>query len=183
VEVDQKAIGRGAAEFLIRFRHRRILYAHAGPGNDAFDRRFAGYREVMDAAGLSVDEALVLQEPIGEYSSTWPSLLREALHRRPFPTALVMNHRSRALHVLDLLQTAGLRVPEDISLILFDDDPTLASTTPSVTCMRQPLEPMGRLAIEMILEPPRAPLHESLAPELIVRQSVAPPRRDPAETE
>jgi LacI family transcriptional regulator len=94
------------------------------------------------------------------------------------PTAFFCAGYYSALETLQVLREMGLRVPEDVSLIAFDDPMSARHITPPLTTVRQPLEAMGRVALERLLtwmttgEPPSR--HEVLETELVVRGSTAP---------
>jgi LacI family transcriptional regulator len=108
--------------------------------------------------------------------------LREAVERvldaSPLPTAIFASMDDRALSWMDALRERGLRVPEDISVVGFDDAP--AAAVAGLTTIRQPCEELGRLAARMLHDllhgRPAAECRAELPVELIVRTSTAPPR-------
>jgi LacI family transcriptional regulator len=85
-----------------------------------------------------------------------------------------------AMAAMDAVRERGMRIPEDISIIGFDDIPQASLIRPSLTTIRQPLEQMGRIAAQMLFEILRNPDHKykrvELPTELIVRDSIAKPK-------
>jgi LacI family transcriptional regulator len=100
------------------------------------------------------------------------------------PTAIFAFNDSIAIGVLGAARDRGLRVPEDLSVVGFDDIEPAILVTPTLTTVRQPLSEMGRTAVNVLVrllerrasETP----HIELATRLVVRESTAPPRRSPA---
>jgi LacI family transcriptional regulator len=96
------------------------------------------------------------------------------------PTAIFASNDVMAMGVMDAVRNRGLRVPEDISILGFDDIPQAALVRPALTTVRQPLEQMGRLATQMLLDRLKNPEKKvdriELPTELIVRGSTQPPR-------
>ena len=97
----------------------------------------------------------------------------------PRPTAIFAGNDLSALGVLRAARQAGLRVPEDLSVVGFDDIPLSEWSTPALTTVRQPLTEMARVAVQILLESAesRGPVKRrvELATDLVVRESTAPP--------
>lgn len=167
-----------ATSFLLTLGHRRIgidLLENDSP--PALERQ-RGYRRAFQAAGLPVDETMIFQGVGGLPYVEWPNRLRELLRRDRRPTALILHHANRVVHIMDVLQSASIRVPHDLSLIIIDDDPVLSRMTPRLSAISVPYVEMGRRAVTMILEEMRNARevpHVLLEPQLIMRESVAPP--------
>jgi GntR family transcriptional regulator of arabinose operon len=184
IEFDHEYSAFQAVSFLLRFGHRRIAFIRPpGVANPTCQDRFVGYQRAFTAAGLEADPSLTPVEPpfgVPEYSR-WPDILRTLVRGTPRPTALLMLKRERALHILDVLAHEGIRVPEDLSLILFDEDPEMTHCKPAISSVRLPLQEMGRTAVRMIVEMSKGnelteeSMHVKLQPELMIRESVAPP--------
>jgi LacI family transcriptional regulator len=138
-----------ATTYLIGLGHRRIglVTGHLEMGC-AIDR-LAGYRAALRDHGLPVDPALIqqgdFQQPRGF------DCAKELLALPEPPTAIFACNDVSAFGVIDAVRDAGLRIPDDISVIGFDDIPTSATIHPSLTTVRQPLEEMGRQATRMLL--------------------------------
>jgi DNA-binding LacI/PurR family transcriptional regulator len=139
--------GHAAAEMtghLLGLGHRRIAFVYA-PSNLPYTfavEREAGYRKAMAAAGQDVECTVLTCEEV-------PALDWSAPDR---PTALFCAYDAIALPLMDDLMRLGLRIPEDISVVGFDDVPGAAGAQPALTTMRQPMTELGERAAEMLLE-------------------------------
>ncbi|MFF7759910.1 LacI family DNA-binding transcriptional regulator [Streptomyces griseorubiginosus] len=169
--------GLAATEHLLSLGHRRIGLI-AGPPRLLCSRaRFDGYRAALEGAGLPLDESLVVA---GDFHPESGFAGCEKLLDLPEPpTAIFAASDQMALGAIEALRRRGLRVPEDMSLVGFDDLPEVRWSAPPLTTIRQPLSEMGKLAVRTILkltrkEPPDSPRVE-LGTELVVRSSTAPP--------
>uniref|UniRef100_UPI003D81C6A6 Ancestral LacI Transcription Factor n=1 Tax=Escherichia coli TaxID=562 RepID=UPI003D81C6A6 len=173
VSVDQYAGARLATEHLLDLGHRRIALI-TGPQDWLEAReRLQGWREALAEAGLP--PPAVLQ---GDWSAASGYEAARQLLEQPDFTAIFAANDQMALGVLRALHERGLRVPDDVSVVGFDDIPESAYFHPPLTTVRQDFEELGRQAVEQLLEmiegeepPPPA----VLPPELIVRESTAPP--------
>jgi LacI family transcriptional regulator len=97
------------------------------------------------------------------------------------PTAIFASNDAMAMGVMDAVRSRGLHIPEDISILGFDDVPQAALVRPALTTVHQPLEQMGRVATQLLLDRLKNPQQEfnriELPTELIVRGSTSSPRR------
>jgi DNA-binding LacI/PurR family transcriptional regulator len=140
--------------------------------------RLAGYRAAMLEAGLGVDERMVCRDDLTALGGR--AQARQLLALRDAPTAIVAGNDGQAFGVLQALAERGLRAPDDVSVIGFDDVPVASWATPALTTIRQPLAAMAAAAFRMLsgdLAEAREPHHLELATSLVVRDSTAPPRR------
>ncbi|MFC8362222.1 LacI family DNA-binding transcriptional regulator [Streptomyces griseorubiginosus] len=169
--------GLAATEHLLSLGHRRIGLI-AGPPRLLCSRaRFDGYRAALEGAGLPLDESLVV--PGDFHPESGFAGCEKLLDLPEPPTAVFAASDQMALGAIEALRRRGLRVPEDMSLVGFDDLPEVRWSAPPLTTIRQPLSEMGKLAVRTILkltrnEPPDSPRVE-LGTELVVRSSTAPP--------
>ena len=169
--------GRAAARHLIALGHRRIG-AIGGPERFwSANARLDGYRTALMRSGLPVDEELVVR---GEFAvSDGRDRARLLLDRPDPPTAIVAGNDNQAFGVLQALGERGLRVPDEVSLVGFDDA-VAAWATPPLTTIRQPLAAMTAAGLRMLrMDADGAaaqPEHVELATSLAVRDSTAPPR-------
>ncbi len=133
-----------ATRHLIRLGHRRVGLIR-GPAQHAFSQALtSGYRRALLEAGLPVREGLIQEAPLrpeGGYEAA-QALLKDA-HR---PTAIFTND-DMAIGALRAIYAHGLRVPEDVALVGYDDIEYAAHTTPPLTTVAIPKEEMGRLAV------------------------------------
>ncbi len=137
-------------------------------------RRWLGFAAALQAAGLNPDTVPFISQPNREHFGRTTAM--ELLAAPTPPTALLAMSDRLALGALEGAKALGLRVPEDVSIVGFDDIPRAARSQPPLTTMRQHPEAKGRAAATLLLEPPAVPLTQIIPTELIVRASVAPPR-------
>ncbi|SFL49281.1 LacI family DNA-binding transcriptional regulator [Geodermatophilus ruber] len=135
---------------LLELGHRRIAVVR-GPANTSTSRdRLAGLQEALAAAGLVLDPALVRE---GTYShQSGYQHARELLRLPTPPTALVCGNDVVAFGALDAALSLGVRVPQDVSILGFDDIPMAAWEVFSLTTLRQPTGDMARAAVRMLAE-------------------------------
>jgi len=149
VAVDDTKGGALATRYLISQGHRVIGYL-GGPREHAANRnRLTGYRRALKAADISYEPALV-QSGSGRAESGEQSLAFFA--RSPVPTAIFCYNDITAIGALSALKRHGLRVPEDVSLVGFDDIPFAQYVDPPLTTIHQPKDEMGRLAMKMLID-------------------------------
>jgi LacI family transcriptional regulator len=139
-----------ATEYLVGLGHRRIGFVTGNLEMGCATDRLAAYRAAVRDYGLPPDPCLIQEgdflEPRGFDCATALLDLPEP------PTAIFASNDVSAFGVIDAIRDRGLRIPDDISVIGFDDIPTAAITHPSLTTVRQPLEEMGRQGTRMLLE-------------------------------
>jgi LacI family xylobiose transport system transcriptional regulator len=171
--------GLTATRHLLTLGHRRIGVI-SGPENVMCSRaRLDGYRAAMDEAGVPIDPALIRY---GNFHVQEGTTEGRALLRLPDPpTAIFAGNDLQALGVYQAAREARLHIPEDLSVVGFDDLPVAAWVGPPLTTVRQPLAQMAMAAARLVLrlangEQPSQTRVE-LATELIIRESTAPPGR------
>ncbi|MBC9712777.1 LacI family DNA-binding transcriptional regulator [Streptomyces sp. TRM66268-LWL] len=170
--------GMAATEHLLSLGHRRIGFI-AGPPRLLCSRaRLDGYRAALESAGVPVDDALIM--PGDFYHESGFTGCNALLDLDEPPTAVFAASDQMALGAIEALRRRGLRVPEDMSVVGFDDLPEVRWCAPPLTTVRQPLSDMGKLAARAVLDlgrsvAPASPRVE-LATELVVRASTAAPR-------
>ncbi|MFD9437979.1 LacI family DNA-binding transcriptional regulator [Streptomyces sp. NPDC060006] len=170
--------GMAATEHLLRLGHRRIGFV-AGPPRLLCSRaRLDGYRAALDRAGIAVDESLIV--PGDFYQESGFTGCTALLDLAEPPTALFAASDQMAMGAVEALRRRGARVPEDMSVVGFDDLPEVRWSAPPLTTVRQPLAEMGKLAARTVLRLTRGEKLDSprveLATELVVRSSTAPAR-------
>lgn len=170
--------GLAATEHLIELGHRRIGFV-AGPPRLLCSRaRLDGHRAALEAAGIAADETLIV--PGDFYHEAGFLGANALLDLANPPTAVFAASDQMALGALEALRQRGLRVPQDVSVVGFDDLPEVRWCPPPLTTVRQPLTEMGRMAARTVLRQMQGEETESLrielATELVVRASTAPPR-------
>lgn len=180
VIADSRRGAREIASYVLGQGHRRLAVVGGPSALWTAQQRLAGYREALAAAGLNPDDVPVFEGDYREEAGT--ELAAKALAGVPDerPTALLCANDLMAIGVLQHCRSAGLRVPDDVSITGFDDVPIAGLITPALTTVRQPAREMGYSAAHLLLdllaeESERKPPAPFL-PELIVRDSVAAPR-------
>ncbi len=179
VRCDDHEGGYQATRYLIDMGHTAIATL-VGPANEecTFDR-LAGYRQALAQAGLDFDPMLT---PRGDWSATSGYQATQGLLEagRSFSAIFAQNDRM-AVGAIRALREAGRRVPDDISVIGFDDIPLASYFDPPLTTLRQPMEESGRQAVRLLIEAIQSPDHPPkqilTRARLIERASCAPPRQ------
>ncbi len=168
--------GLAATDHLLGLGHRRIG-AITGPADYLCSRaRVDGYRSALERVGLSFDNALVRH---GDFHHEGGFLRGgELLDLADRPTAIFAGSDQQALGVYEAARQRALRIPQDLSVVGFDDLPAARWVSPPLTTVRQPLAEMGRVAAEMLGDliegVPLRSQRVELSTELIVRYSTAP---------
>lgn len=165
-----------AVEHLVGLGHRDIALIDGGTGAGAAERR-AGYRSAMMAAGLATH---VYVEPGDFTESGGYEGARRLLSSRKRPTAIFASNDQSAVGALNAIIEAGLSVPDDVSLMGYDNTALAALRHISLTTIHQPRNQIGEMAMKAVLrriERPGLPARRHvLAPKLVVRSTTAPPR-------
>lgn len=169
--------GVAATQHLLDIGHRRIAYLGVDVASAHNQARLSGYRAALDAAGVTVPE-----DYIGYGRSHYDDGVANGavlLDLPERPTAVFAASDEIAAGVVEAARARGFRVPEDLSVVGFDDTETARLLSPPLTTVRQPLREMGRVALRTALRLAAGEKLEShhveLATELIVRSSTAPP--------
>lgn len=165
-----------ATEYLIELGHQRIGFITGSMDLGCAVDRLEGYRAALRTHHISDAPELIYEgtffQPDGYAGAS-------ALLDLPVPpTAIFASNDVMAMGVMDAIRTRGLRVPGDVSIVGFDDIPQAALIRPALTTVNQPLEKMGRVATQMLLDLLKHPENKferiELPTELIVRDSCLP---------
>jgi DNA-binding LacI/PurR family transcriptional regulator len=166
-----------ATQHLIDLGHRRIAYIGDRNGRQSDTERFAGYRYALDSADLPFEPELVFHGD-GNPEGGMEGVARLLALANP-PTAVFCYDDMTALGALRQARIHGLRVPDDLSLVGFDDLSIVRYTDPPLTTVRQPMAQMGRIAMETLLDilaGSRSSHNIKVPGELVVRESTVPPK-------
>ena len=171
VDVDNVNSAREIVAYLLRLGHRRVATI-SGPSNMiAGADRLQGYLLALRNRGVTPDPALMVEADFTEEGG-YTAMQRLVPH---LPEAVFVASDAMAVGALRALREVGLRVPEDIAIAGFDDIPFAARTDPPLTTVRQPIQRMGALAaetlIDMISHPQPQPRRIILPTELAIRES------------
>ena len=162
---------RLATHHLVALGHRRIAFIMGDPRHPDAVERQRGYRDALEAAGLRVDPALVMP---GQFSEESGLLAVERLldSRTPFSAIFAANDQM-AFGAALALHRRGYRVPDDVSLVGFDDLASAQYAIPPLTTVHQPVRELGRLAAQAMLDllAGRRPHGVAPPPRVIVRES------------
>jgi LacI family transcriptional regulator, galactose operon repressor len=166
-----------AMRHLLQLGHRRIAQISGPAGWVATEGRRRGYRAALASAGILPDPALEV-EAIPEFEPGRKAA-ETLLDLADPPTAILAFNDNIAIGAIQAARARGVRVPEELSVVGFDDVEYATIVTPALTTVRQPLAEMGRTAVSLLgrlLEDQRIEaLHVELATRLVVRDSTAPP--------
>jgi LacI family transcriptional regulator len=183
VIVDNEVGGELALEHLYALGHRKIAFIRGPKGLTDSSPRWRGIRNFVKQSGLEIDSHLVLdlpesRDPLSSFESGYKLTEDLIRQKRSFSALLAFDDMS-AFGAIRALSKSGIRVPEQCSVIGFDDVATSAIYTPSLTTVRQPMEAMGASAVGIVIDGINAVLekremgatHRKVAPELVVRES------------
>jgi len=176
IETRDRLGGREAAAHLAELGHTRIAFVSGPQTFRSSHERRSGFEEALNERGLSLAKAYVAE---GAY--TYDSGIekgRELLTMGERPTAIFAGNDEMAAGVLQAARQLGIRVPEDLSVVGFDDFQIASRLWPTLTTVRTPTREIGRLAVERLMgreDDSRDP--KSRLPSLVVRESTAPPAK------
>ncbi len=171
--VDQRHGARLAVRHLLEQGHRRIAHVCGPPGWTDSGERAAGWREALRNAGLP--DELLLE---GDWSAGSGYEIGRKLAAERTVTALFVGNDQMALGVLRAFAEMHVRVPYDVSVVGFDDQPESGYFTPPLTTVRQDFEELGRRCVDVVLRGIEAGAGASfivVTPRLVLRASTAPP--------
>jgi LacI family transcriptional regulator len=174
--LDHRHAAELALKHLIQLGHRRIAFLKGHPNSADSKSRWQAVETVAKELGVTLDPELVIQ--IDATDSTpnlgYPFGKKLVERKRPF-TALFAYNDISAIGAIRAFHESGLRVPEDVSVIGFDDIPAAAFHYPSLTTIRQPLYKMGEIAVDLLVSrielKKQAEREIAVQPELVVRES------------
>lgn len=161
-----------ATTHLIEQGHQRIVHLTGIMHHSDAQQRLAGYKQALLDGGLAVEDRFILEGDFSEQSGVMA--VERLLSSGPIYTAMFAANDQMAMGVRLALYRRGIRVPDDISIIGFDDQPASAFMTPPLTTVRQPALEIGRSAAQRILQKilTRPEEIETFKAKLIVRDSV-----------
>jgi DNA-binding LacI/PurR family transcriptional regulator len=178
IVLDHHRAAQIALQHLLTLGHREIAVMKGNPASADSQVRWESILEVSKALGIRIPEELVIQLDSENTSPElgYPHAITLLKRKRPFTALFAFNDIS-AIGAIRAFQEAGLRVPQDVSVIGFDDIKSAAFHSPSLTTVRQPLWEMGKTAAKILLAriegDDEYPKQLAVEPELIVRESTA----------
>jgi len=186
VATDNEVGAHMALRHLRELGHRRIAFIRGPKMIVDSARQWKGICSFMQKARLALDPQLVLTltSPFSSYEGGY-ALTKELLLRKRAFTALLAFDDMAAFGAIRALVSAGIRVPEDCSVVGFDDIPAAAFYNPALTTVREGMERLGSMGAEILVEAVRAvrsngkplgPVHRQVRPQLVIRQSTTKAR-------
>ncbi|PVX31443.1 LacI family DNA-binding transcriptional regulator [Sphingomonas pokkalii] len=180
VRIDDFAAASAMTKHLIDLGHRRIGFIRGNPNQTSSAERYRGFCAAIAAAGMDLAAMPVEQ---GYFTFRSGIVASEALLDLPEPpTAIFASNDDMAAATVGVAHRRGLHVPQDLSVVGFDDTALATTMWPELTTVRQPIAAMAEAALTMLLEALRPGVQSEaaeqvLAHQLIVRESCAPPPR------
>lgn len=177
VGIDNKGAAKNAVRYLIKTGHRKIGIALGNCELNIYRDRFEGYKEALAEAGLPIEARFILRQGSGDDSFHY--LTQNMIASGDLPDAMFATTDMKAINMMRAFLDKGLRIPEDISVVGFDNIKICPMLNPSLTTVSQPLYKIGALAMEKLIAQIKAkdegreytPVLNILSTELIVRQS------------
>jgi len=177
VGVDDVGGADAAAQHLLDLGHRRLaivgIGAREGLATTVTRWRFEGYARALARVQLTLDDVVVVEGGTSSRASGRVAAER-LLAVSPRPTGVLAMSDEVAAGVLDVAIELGISVPDELSIVGFDDSSTATDVTPALTTVHQDHRTKGALAARMLLDQTASPRHEQLETRLVVRGSTAP---------
>jgi LacI family transcriptional regulator len=178
VSAAHRAGAKAATDHLLELGHRRIAHVSGPRGWVATEERIEGFNAALAAAGVLPSPELVLE---GDFESpSGYAAGRALLDLRAPPTAVFASNDNMAFGALQAARERGLSVPDDLSVVGFDDADLATIVSPALTTVRQPLAELGRTSVSLLMRLIEGRRFEGLRVELagrlVVRESTGPPR-------
>jgi len=175
VSIDEVAAAEEMTNYLIDLGHRRIGFIEGPSEHAASLYRREGYRRALKTHGIELNETLIATGKFDYPSGR--SAARKILEQNEQPTAIFACNDDMACGAIGLAHELGLKVPDDISIVGFDDSPNAAASWPPLTTVRQPVRRMAEIAVNLLDVDEQGLLpedrHQTVEHTLIIRDSAA----------
>jgi DNA-binding LacI/PurR family transcriptional regulator len=176
IEVDNLAGARQATQHLLDLGHRQIATLMGPPGLNSVENRTQGYLQALQSAGIAPNPELVIRAQSWWHRAGYDGM--KALLNKKVPFTALFAHNDRlARGAMMALNEAGLKVPQDISIVGFDDIPEAEFADPPLTTIRQPMRQVGKAAAQLLIslieDRNAAPQQLLFDTELVSRSSCA----------
>jgi LacI family transcriptional regulator len=183
VTLDNVRAGRLAADHILSFGHRRVGAVNGPMAFSNAAERYQGFRAALSQHGVACDERFVRDGRFRQADAY--EACKDILAQPERPTALFVANNHMLIGVMRAIAGAGLRCPQDVSIVSIDDFPWADAFSPRLTTVSQPVHQIGALALRLLLDrlsgaAPPEPMREIAEPRLIVRESCGPPPRGQA---
>lgn len=174
VEVNNIDGGRKATQYLIDLGHTEIAMITGPTGWKSVSDRTQGYMQALESTGITADPNLIVYNDNWLHRSGYEAM-KELLRRKRSFSALFAQNDRMARGAISSLNEAGRRVPQDVSIVGYDDIPEAEFSNPPLTTIRQPMQEVGkaaaRLLMQMIEDPQVTPQQILFGTELVIRSS------------
>jgi LacI family transcriptional regulator len=171
VDVDNRAGAHQGVSYMLRSGRRRVAIINGPENTIASCDRYQGYQEALRERGLPLLEELVDRGDFAD-APAYQAMKRLLPHR---PDAVFATSDAMAFAAMRAIREAGLRIPQDIGVLGFDDIPPAANSNPPLTTIRQPIQQTGSVAAELLIDlierPDPQPRRVVLPTELVIRSS------------
>lgn len=178
VSMREEDAGRIAAQHLLSLGHRCLAHVAGPDGLDTASRRRAGFLAAVAEAGM---DASVVAAPFEERGGF--EAMRRLLSSDPQPTGVFISNINQAVGAMAGARAAGCRVPLDVSLVGYDDDPVGEYLEQPLTVVAMPLYELGSAAVDVLIDQMEGAAPRDIVistpPRLVIRASTAPPRSEP----
>lgn len=179
VSAENTQSARALTDHLLEHGRRRLVFVGDPDGSPDVEQRFRGFTDALSGSDQSASGPIV---KVDFHERSGGDVAAQVLGRATLPDALVCANDELALATMKALQYSGIRVPDDVAIVGWDDVMTARYVSPSLTTVRQPLFELGRAAAtrlhERIAGAPTAPEPLILPTELVLRTSCGCPERD-----
>lgn len=168
IYTDNKKIVEDLVDYLVNHNHKRIGYIHVDNGQQHMNNRFAGYQSGMKKHKLSINNKDIL---IGDFSiDSGYNCVKKMLSRKDYPTAIICGNDNMAVGAMRAIQSEGLNVPNDISLVGIDNSIVSKAVEPQLTTVDLGMVDIGRIVIKNLLK--RVKNQEHVTSKIIVPHRV-----------
>ena len=179
IAIDNEEGGKVAADYLVSLGHTRIATITGNIQTQAGAQRLEGFKRFLLKSKIEFPDEYVRE---GDYSRRSARIAAEKLLSLPKPpTAIFSASDDMALETITVINEKGLKVPDDISVIGFDDNPSSIYGLVALTTVRQPLFEMAEMSVKylnnIMLGKKKSPVHKILSPQLVVRESCSGPSK------
>jgi LacI family transcriptional regulator len=151
VLIDNRGGARAGVTHLLSLGHRDIAFVGGDVDHPSIAERLLGYRETLSDFGIKASKSFVETSELNTNTSSGAGAMARLLDRRPLPTAVFAANDAMAIGCMQEVRKAGLRVPDDISIVGFDDIETSVLVQPRLTTLRVRKEDLGRHAVEQLV--------------------------------
>lgn len=179
IRIDNEAAAKELTQHLLSLGHRRFGFIKGHPNQTVSDQRFSGFLAALKEAGIAKSSVRIAQGYFTYRSGL--DAAEKLLAKEPYPTAVFAANDDMAAATVALAHRIGLNVPEDISIVGFDDTPMASAIWPALTTINQPVAAMARAAVDLLLQEMRRKRsgtgnpHQLMHPyTLIIRESSGP---------